>query len=210
VIHPHTELRAIDDSIGHGLFATKRIPRGTITWTLDALDQRFSPERLAELGPDYTELMEHFAYPNGSGDLILCWDLARWMNHSCNPTALSTGWDIDFALRDIEAGEQLTTDYASLNVEASFECLCGEPSCRGTISAADFEPMAEGWDKKLREAAVLALSVDQPLWSWVANPDEVRAGCRNPETIPSILAHRAEVRPRSGEFSRPGPGAADS
>lgn len=210
MIHPHTELRAIDDAIGHGVFATKRIPRGTITWTLDSLDQRFSPERMARLGPDYLELMEHFAYPNGSGDWILCWDLGRWMNHSCNPNALSTGWDIDFALRDIEVGEQLTTDYASLNVEASFDCLCGEPNCRGRISAADFEPMAETWDKLLRESAAMCLSVEQPLWNWIENKAEVRAGCQNPETIPSILGHRRETAPPSQTGGRPAPGAARS
>lgn len=206
MIHPHTELRPIDDAIGQGVFATKRIPRGTITWTLDALDQRFSPERLAKLPPEYMEIMEHFAYPNGSGDWILCWDLARWMNHSCRPNALSTGWDIDFALRDIEAGEQLTTDYASLNVETPFDCLCGEPGCRGRITAADFEPMAPIWDKLLREAASLALSVDQPLWPFVTFKAEVRAGCQDPETIPSILGHRFDTASPGASRGGPTPG----
>ena len=132
------------------------------------------------------------------------------MNHSCNPNALSTGWDIDFALRDIEAGEQLTTDYASLNVETSFDCLCGSPNCRGRISAADFEPMAPAWDKLLRESASLALSVDQPLWPFVEFKAEVRAGCQDPDTIPSILAHRHDAPPPSASRRGPTTGPAGS
>ena len=38
-----------DTRIGWGVFATKPIPRGTITWALDALDQRFTDEQIAAL-----------------------------------------------------------------------------------------------------------------------------------------------------------------
>ncbi|HEX4137823.1 MAG TPA: hypothetical protein VHY84_24650 [Bryobacteraceae bacterium] len=42
MMHPDAELRFIRDNMGYGLFARKRIPRGTITWTRDELDQQFS------------------------------------------------------------------------------------------------------------------------------------------------------------------------
>ena len=39
VLHPSSELRYINPSIGYGVFATRFIPKGTITWVFDELDQ---------------------------------------------------------------------------------------------------------------------------------------------------------------------------
>lgn len=42
-------------------------------------------------------------------------------------------------MRDIEAGEELTTDYALFDdSDASMECLCGRPLCRGRIDGRDW------------------------------------------------------------------------
>lgn len=190
MIHPDTELRPIDETIGLGVFATRRIPKGTIVWTLDALDQKLGPDQLRTLGPAYRKLVERYAYPNELGHWILCWDLGRWVNHSCAPNALSTGWDFDFAVRDIEAGEQITNDYSALNLEAGFECLCGEATCRRRIRPADFERLAPGWDEQVRSAAAVAADVEQPLWQWIANKVAVRSAFANPVKVPSILRHR--------------------
>ena len=46
MIHPDTEVRRVDDVVGVGVFATALIPRGTLTWALDPLDQLLTPERL--------------------------------------------------------------------------------------------------------------------------------------------------------------------
>jgi hypothetical protein len=201
VIHPHTELRPIDDVIGLGVFATRRIPKGTIVWTLDALDQKLTPEQLARLGPAYRKLVERYAYPNEDGHWILCWDLGRWVNHSCEPNALSTGWEFDLAVRDIEEGEQITNDYSALNLEAGFVCLCGEASCRKRIRPSDFESLAPHWDERVRSAGALAASVEQPLWQWISNKTAVRAAFANPAKIPSILRHRL-VAPRPTQMRR--------
>ena len=48
MIHPDTELRYVNDAIGYGVFATRHIPCGTITWVRDHLDQ--INERLAGQG----------------------------------------------------------------------------------------------------------------------------------------------------------------
>jgi hypothetical protein len=42
MLHPHTELRFINEQIGYGVIATHFIPRGTVTWVRDDLDQTFS------------------------------------------------------------------------------------------------------------------------------------------------------------------------
>jgi hypothetical protein len=49
MIHPDTELRFINEKIGHGVVATKFIPKGTITWVLDKLDRVFTSIRTATL-----------------------------------------------------------------------------------------------------------------------------------------------------------------
>ena len=46
MLHPHTELRHINQALGYGVVATRLIPRGTIIWVLDKLDQTFTRLRL--------------------------------------------------------------------------------------------------------------------------------------------------------------------
>src|SRR5688572_1609547 len=62
VIHPHTELQPADPRVGYGVFATHRIPRGTITWVHDVLDRTFTPDEVARLAPLHRKAVEHFAY----------------------------------------------------------------------------------------------------------------------------------------------------
>src|SRR5262249_4470648 len=76
MIHPHTELRFISPEIGWGVFATKPIPKGTVTWVRDELDHIVSPARFRALGPLYRELLEKYTYRDKAGNYILCWDQA--------------------------------------------------------------------------------------------------------------------------------------
>jgi hypothetical protein len=46
MLHPDTELRFVNRTIGYGVFATRMIPRGTITWVRDRLDQAFTPAQM--------------------------------------------------------------------------------------------------------------------------------------------------------------------
>jgi hypothetical protein len=62
----------------------------------------------------------------------------RPINHSCEPNAWLDGLDV-VARFDIAPGEEITLDYATFYNELmpSFECSCGEPTCRGTITGED-------------------------------------------------------------------------
>lgn len=190
MIHPDTELRPVNDQIGLGVFATRPIARGSIVWVLDELDLRFSPERVRQLGKRYQTLLERFGYLNAQGERILCWDLARWINHSCEANVLSTGWDLDIAIRDIAAGEEITTDYGCLNLERSFRCHCGAPECRSTVYPDDFEQLAERWDASAQRAFADLRRVPQPLWDWIPDKRTVARALRDPRRLPSIRAHR--------------------
>lgn len=193
MLHPHTELRHVSEAIGVGIFATRDIPRGTIVWVLDELDQKLSADRVRMLGPRYDATLDRYAYPSASGDLILCWDLARFVNHSCEANAVSTGWELDVAVRDIAAGEQLCNDYAVLNLDRSFTCHCGAPGCRRTVRPDDFERLADHWDARVREAFPDVLRVVQPLWKWVPQKRRVSAAARDPRRLPSVRHHRWET-----------------
>lgn len=196
MLHPDTELRMINPQIGYGVFARKRIPKGTVTWVLDKLDIVLSQEEVAALGQTYLPILEHYAWVTGKGTRILCWDFGRFMNHSCDANTFGPGGaEFEVAVRDIEAGEELTSDYGTLNLEHPLRCSCGAASCRGTIRAEDFDDLAPVWDQKIRAAVPLALSVPQPLEKWFKSFETVRSMVEEPEAIPSISAHRYDGEP---------------
>jgi uncharacterized protein len=63
-----------------------------------------------------------------------------FINHSCEPNVGFAGNIVLVAMRDISAGEELTTDYALFDdYDGSMECQCRTPSCRGTIHGRDWQ-----------------------------------------------------------------------
>ncbi len=63
-----------------------------------------------------------------------------FLNHSCEPNVGFGGNVLLVAMRDIESGEELTTDYAMFDdYDGSMECCCGRPACRGRIDGRDWK-----------------------------------------------------------------------
>jgi uncharacterized protein len=63
-----------------------------------------------------------------------------FINHSCEPNVGFAGNIVLVAMRDVAAGEELTTDYALFDdADDPMACNCGTPSCRGTISGRDWQ-----------------------------------------------------------------------
>ena len=61
----------------------------------------------------------------------------HYINHSCTPNAfMQILYDhiLFIALRDIEAGEEITIDYESTLHSDDKRCICGANTCRGTIN----------------------------------------------------------------------------
>src|SRR3954466_9535827 len=108
MIHPHTELQYIDPRIGYGVVATRFIPRGTITWVSDGLDQVFPAGQKPALPKILEEQLDTYSFRDSDGNYILCWDHARFVNHSCQANCLSADFDCEIAVRDILPGEELT------------------------------------------------------------------------------------------------------
>ncbi|MEO8680511.1 MAG: SET domain-containing protein-lysine N-methyltransferase [Vicinamibacterales bacterium] len=189
MIHPDSEIRFVSPAIGYGVFAHRFIPKGTILWVFDDLDQVIPPAKQAMVSPVLQRLLEKYSYQNGRGDRILCWDHGRFVNHSCNPAALAPGFDLELAIRDIQPGEEITDDYGALNIEAAFECSCGFSGCRGTVGPGDFEAYSGHWDALVADAFRQVERVEQPLWELVREQAEIRKVLAGEMPLPSCRAH---------------------
>ena len=192
MLHPDTELRKVNDEIGYGVFATRPIPKGTITWALDPLDQLLDARQTESLYSQFGNLLITYTWLNARGKRILCWDFARFMNHSCEANSFSPGgFDFEIAVCDIPAGAQITSDYGALNLDDPFDCRCGSLACRGVVKPEDFELWAADWDEQIRAAFPGVRAVDQPLWKWVSRHQKlIERYVGRPEMLPSVLKHR--------------------
>lgn len=166
MIHPDTEVKFINAQIGYGVVATAFIPKGTITWALDKFDREFTKEDYASMDPGYKALLDIYAYRNSKGNLILCWDNARFVNHSFNSNCLTTAYNFELAIRDIHVGEQLTDDYGYLNIDAPFDAL-DEGTDRKTVYPDDLLKYHKVWDEKLLGAIKHFSAVQQPLLTFL-------------------------------------------
>lgn len=63
-----------------------------------------------------------------------------FVNHSCDPNLGISGNVVLKAMRDIDAGEELTFDYAMCDSDDydEFVCECNQPGCRGKITGSDW------------------------------------------------------------------------
>jgi hypothetical protein len=185
MIHPSTELRFINDHIGYGVFATEFIPRGTITWVQDPFDQVFSPAEVSQLSAFHQSILDKYAFADARGSSVLCWDLGRFVNHSCAPAALSPGYNFEIAVRDIAPDDELTDDYGTLNLDAPFACSCSMPECRRAVGPEDAVRFADRWDQLVSEAFPLISTVQQPMWHLVREKSDVFKALENNTPIAS-------------------------
>ncbi|WP_027420360.1 SET domain-containing protein [Crocinitomix catalasitica] len=162
MIHPKTEIKFINDIVGYGVVATELIPAGTITWVLDKLDREFTPDQVANLEPIYQEIIDTYTFRNNLGNYVLCWDTGRFVNHSFNSNCLTTAYDFEIAIRDIQPGEQLTDDYGYLNISEPFKGI-DEGTRRKTVYPDDLVKYHSHWDKKIQKVFHKIQTLDQPL-----------------------------------------------
>jgi len=102
---------------GLGVFAVAPIRQGTAVWRFArGLDMEFSPDILPTLPPHVQEFFAHYGYLDRNVQrIILCFDDARFVNHSATPNVATDyardRYGLDVALRDIAAGEEITMNY---------------------------------------------------------------------------------------------------
>lgn len=107
---------------GKGLFAKVLIPKGTVVlaWKPKVLTRQ-EAKKLPE------EEQKHYLYPDGE-KMLWMQPPERYVNHSCEPNTHVEGQS-DVASRDIQPGEEITSDYMDLETE-NFTCHCGSEKCR--------------------------------------------------------------------------------
>ena len=169
MIHPLTELKFINNEVGYGVVATHYIPAGTITWVLDKLDREFSPVEFQSMEPIYQNILDTYTFRNNQGNMVLCWDNGRYVNHSFNSNCLTTAYDFEIAIRDIQAGEQLTDDYGYLNIPIPFRGV-DEGTKRKIVYPDDLLKYYKVWDKKILRVFNSIPKLAQPLKELI-NPD---------------------------------------
>jgi uncharacterized protein len=120
-------LRRTDDGTGDGVLATRAFTAGETVMVGFLVGQlEANDSHATQVGP------RQWARHGGLGTKV---------NHSCDPNCgvrLNDGLAFDFvARRQIDAGEELTFDYAMRNFTVDHfpeACLCRTVQCRGTVT----------------------------------------------------------------------------
>ena len=134
---------------GRGVYAARRLKAGEriveyrgerITWK--------EADRRPPSDPDDPHHTFFFSLADGKTviDAAVNGNVARWINHSCDPNCETEETDdgrvFIQALRDIRTGQELNYDYGLVideritpTLKRQYECRCGAKDCRGTMIA---------------------------------------------------------------------------
>ncbi|MAG60345.1 hypothetical protein CL619_01020 [archaeon] len=113
---------------GKGLFANRKFKKGelVIKWNLNIILTKEEVKKISENERRYV-------YPL-KDKFLLQQPPARYVNHSCDPNTKVVDDSSDVALRDIEKGEEITSDYSDSFVPGeSMGCKCGSKNCKSII-----------------------------------------------------------------------------
>lgn len=130
---------------GRGVYARAPIPADTRV--IEYRGERITNAEAERRYPDDFSAAHHtflFAVDDDTMvDASFGGNLARWINHSCDPNCepvIEDGRIYIDSIRDIEAGEELSYDYNYIleerhtpRMKKRFPCHCGAATCRGTI-----------------------------------------------------------------------------
>lgn len=157
---------------------------------LDSLDIKLNASFVKSLDSLRQKEIFKYAFRDREGKYILCWDLARFMNHSFHANCIPTAYDFEITVRDIYPEEQLTDHYACFNLDEPFDCLPEEGSVKTKVMPNDILHYYQEWDRQTAEAMISFNRVEQPL-KYLLNPqyiDKVNAVAEGKEALDSILA----------------------
>lgn len=124
---------------GRGLFALEPIRQGEIVAIKGGyiFDRRTRVEVEQRLGPAEIPIAEDFFIGPRSADEREGGML--FTNHSCDPNIGVQGQVVFVAMRNIQAGEELTCDWATTDDDTyEMVCQCGAPNCRKVITGQDW------------------------------------------------------------------------
>jgi SET domain-containing protein len=129
---------------GTGLFARRAFKAGDVVlqWKLE---NKIDATELSNL--DFEE--RKYLHPLDERTYAILQPPERFVNHSCNNNTVVRNL-CDIAVRDIQVGEEITSDYSSSDSgDQSFQCACGAPNCRKFIG----RNLSNEQDKKSLESS---------------------------------------------------------
>eukprot|EP01087_Luapelamoeba_hula_P019068 TRINITY_DN6266_c0_g1_i1.p1 TRINITY_DN6266_c0_g1~~TRINITY_DN6266_c0_g1_i1.p1 ORF type:complete len:527 (-),score=84.32 TRINITY_DN6266_c0_g1_i1:484-2064(-) len=163
-LRQHASVEAFDaGKKGWGLKAAKPIEQGdfVIEYVGEVIDTATCQERLREAQQDGTRNFYFLTL-----DATECIDasnkgnLARFINHSCDPNCATQKWWVNgeirvgiFAEQNIKVGEEITFDYKFERFGGKKQkCYCGTDMCRGFLGAKPKKkpPQPRTREKKIR------------------------------------------------------------
>lgn len=111
---------------GRGAFALRDFKKGerVLEW---GERKELSDEEFAALSED--EIRRYVSYVGNKR--LLSVEPMKYINHSCDPNTKAQN-NADVAIRDIAAGEEITSRYANPG-EENIKCNCGAPNCIGML-----------------------------------------------------------------------------
>lgn len=118
---------------GIGIFADEFIPKGTMVWKFTpGFDQKFTREQILSF-PDLLQIYIYKYSWKSKKSKLYCFssDNGKYFNHSTTPNTLSeyrNGEEevITTAIRDIQAGEEITDNYSSFEADNDDENVLEE------------------------------------------------------------------------------------
>jgi len=112
-----TELRPSSIQ-GLGVFLLHPVRKGDLIWRFDGrIDRVYSEAEIASLPQHVQRFLRTYSTWHEQTQLyVLCGDNGRFFNHSDRPSTISNAISFgeDHAARDLDRGEELTSDYATI------------------------------------------------------------------------------------------------
>jgi len=143
------------ESRGWGLCAGEFLPKGTFVMQyigeIYSIDSQYGQGKLKEYrNKTCTYLMS--ISKNEVIDPTYKGNLARFINHSCEPNCETQKWHVlgeicvgIFTLRDIKQGEEFTFNYGFDILKTTYQkCLCGARNCKGYLGIVTNNEVSKG------------------------------------------------------------------
>ena len=113
-----------------GVFALRSFKTGEVVLRWDT-SHRVPAVQAAE----YRDRPGLYLHPHDAGSFFVVQSPECYVNHSCAHNTEVKDF-MDVAVRDIAAGEEITSNYETDGAGLCFVCRCGAQRCRGVIGAA--------------------------------------------------------------------------
>lgn len=140
MLHSLVEVKDLGVIQGKGLVARGLIHKGEVVSRLEPGEPMYLISEVLVMPQAEQDKLMHYAYQCSATQVVNEQGDERYMNHSCDPTTWWADNDTMIARRDIQAGEEITYDYAMTDILVPFEmdCSCGSVKCRGRVTNLDY------------------------------------------------------------------------